>query len=69
LSTKCKRFAAKNVHAEFEFVLQLSKAKSFPEVTQIQIEFMQAQFSSFSKQLKALGDNYTKAIKDADKGQ
>jgi hypothetical protein len=57
----------KNVHASFEFVSELSKANSLPEVMQIQIEFVQAQFNSFSKQLKALGDSYTKVIKEVKK--
>jgi Phasin protein len=68
LVDQMQRFAAKNVHASFEFVSQLSKAKSFPEVMQIQIQFVQAQFNLFSKQLKVLGDSYTKAIKDVEKG-
>lgn len=67
LVDQTQRFAAKNVHAGFEFVSQLSKAKSFLEVMQIQIEFVQAQLDSFSKQLKMLGDSYARAIKDVEK--
>jgi len=67
LVDQMQRFAVKNVHASFEFVSKLSKAKSLPEVMQIQFEFVQTQFDSFSKQLKALGDSYTKVIKDVEK--
>ena len=34
---------------------------------QIQFEFVQTQFNSFSKQLKALGDSYTKVINEVEK--
>jgi len=60
--------AEKNIRSALEFVSKLSKAKSLPEVMQIQTEFMQSQFNAFSEQLRALGDSFTKAVKDAEKG-
>jgi hypothetical protein len=68
LVDQMQRFTATNVRASFEFVLKVSKAKSVPEVIQIQTEFMQAQFNSFSGQLKVLAHNYTEVVKDVEKG-
>jgi hypothetical protein len=68
LVDQMQRFAAKNAHASFEFVSKLSKAKSLTEAMEIQIEFMQAQFNSFLKQIKAIGESYTKIMKDVEKG-
>ena len=59
--------AEKNIRSTFEFVSKLSKAKSLPEVMQIQTEFMQSQFHAFSEQLMALGNSYAKVLKDAEK--
>jgi Phasin protein len=64
---KAQRFAVKNVHAAFEFVDKLSKAKDVNDAMKIQSEFVQTQLNSFSEQLKTLGQSYTKAASDAAK--
>ena len=62
LTEKMKTYTEKNISAYTECVGKLSQAKSFPEVIQIQIEFMQTQWNSFTEQARSLGEAYTKAV-------
>ena len=45
-----KSYAGKNIAAAQEYVNKLSQAKDFQDVSRIQTEFMQAQFSAFTEQ-------------------
>ena len=64
---KLKEMATNNVTATHECMKQLSQAKDFQEAFQIQSEFMQKQFNSFSEQAKSLGEVYTKVATEASK--
>lgn len=64
LGTKAKDCAEENVAIVRDYLHKLSLAKDFLEVVPIQTEFMQAQFKSFGRQVKSLGEAYTKAAKD-----
>ena len=57
----------KNISASTEYMHKLSQAKNFPEVFQIQTEFMQAQMNRFAEQVRSLGEAYNKAATDATK--
>ena len=57
--------AEKNIRSALEFVSKLSKAKSLPEVMQIQTEFMQSQFSALGEQTRTLGEAYARSAADA----
>ena len=46
---------------------RLSQAKNFPEVFQIQTEFMQTRMNRFAEQARSLGEAYNKAATDATK--
>ena len=59
---EAQRFSSDNIHATFEFLNRLVKAKDFQDVVQLQTEFMQAQMGSFADQFKALGESYSKAV-------
>jgi hypothetical protein len=67
LTEKMKTYTEKNISAYAECVGKLSQAKSFPEVFQIQTEFMQTQMNKFAEQARALGEAYNKAATDATK--
>jgi hypothetical protein len=64
LGEKAKESAEKNVAVARDYIHKLSRAKDFSEVVPIQAEFMKSQFESFSKELKSLGETYTKAATD-----
>jgi hypothetical protein len=61
LIEKMRTYTEKNISASTEYLHKLSQAKSFPEVFQIQTEFMQTQWNSFTEQARSLGEAYTKA--------
>jgi hypothetical protein len=67
LTEKMKTYTEKNISAYAECVGKLSQAKSFPEVFQIQTEFMQTQMNRFAEQARSLGEAYNKAATDATK--
>ena len=67
LTEKMKTYTEKNISASTEYIHKLSQAKSFPEVFQIQTEFMQTQMSRFAEQARSLGEAYNKATTDATK--
>ena len=67
LTEKMKTYTEKNITASTEYIHKLSQAKSFPEVFQIQTEFMQAQMNRFAEQARSLGEAYNKAATDATK--
>jgi len=67
LTEKMKTYTEKNISASTEYIHELSQAKSFPEVFQIQTEFMQTQMSRFAEQARSLGEAYNKAATDATK--
>ena len=61
LTEKMKAYTEKNISACTEYIHNLSQAKSFPEVFQIQTEFMQTQLNSFTEQARSLGEADNKA--------
>jgi len=65
LIDKAQRFSIQNVHATFEFLIKLGKAKDFGDAFRIQTEFLQGQMISLADQFKALGEAYSKAIADS----
>ena len=67
LIEKMRTYTEKNISAYTECVGKLSQAKSFPEVFQIQTEFMQTQMNTFAEQARSLGETYNKAATDATK--
>ena len=67
LTEKMKTYTEKNISASTEYIHKLSQAKSFPEVFQIQTEFMQTQMSRFAEQARSLGEAYNTAATDATK--
>jgi hypothetical protein len=67
LTEKMKTYTEKNISASTEYIHKLSQAKSFPEVFQIQTEFMQTQTNRFAEQARSLGEAYNKAATDATK--
>ena len=67
LTEKMKTYTEKNISASTEYIHKLSQAKSFPEVFQIQTEFMQTQMNRFAEQAKSVGEAYNKAATDATK--
>ena len=67
LTEKMKTYTEKNISAYTECVSKLSQAKSFPEVFQIQSEFMQTQMNRFAEQARSLGEAYNKAATDPTK--
>ena len=60
---KAKDCAEETVAIVRDYLHKLSLAKDFLEVVPIQTEFMQAQFELFGRQVKSLGEAYTKAAK------
>lgn len=64
LGEKTKECVEKNTAMARDYVHKLSQAKDLMEVMPIQTEFMQAQIESFGKQVKSLGETYTKAAAD-----
>src|SRR5262249_13061265 len=58
---------ALKVHADRKLTWLLSQAQNFPEVFQIQTEFMQTQMNRFAEQARSLGEAYNKAATDATK--
>jgi phasin family protein len=67
LIEKMKTNTEQNISASTEYIHKLSQAKSFPEVFQIQTEFMQTQMNRFVEQARSLGETYNKASTDATK--
>jgi hypothetical protein len=67
LIEKMKTNTEQNISASTEYIHKLSQAKSFPEVFQIQTEFMQTQMARFADQARSLGETYNKASTDATK--
>ena len=67
LIEKMKAYTEKNIAASTEYIHKLSQAKSFPEVFQIQTEFMQTQMNTFAEQARSLGEAYTKTATVATK--
>jgi hypothetical protein len=67
LTEKMKTYTEKNISASTEYIHKLSQAKSFPEVFQIQTEFMQTQMNRFAEQARSVGEAYNKAATDATK--
>src|SRR5438046_1240555 len=67
LTEKMKTYTEQNISASTEYIHKLSQAKSFPEVFQIQTEFMQTQMNRFVEQARSLGETYSKASTDATK--
>ena len=67
LTEKMKTYTQLNISAYADCVGKLSQAKSFPEVFQIQTEFMQTQMNTFAEQARSLGETYNKAATDATK--
>ena len=65
LTEKMKTYTEQNISASTEYLHKLSQAKSFPEVFQIQTEFMQTQWNSFTEQARSIGEAYTKAVTGA----
>ena len=61
LTEKMKAYTEKNISASTEYIHKLSQAKSFPEVFQIQTEFMQTQMNTFAEQARSLSEAYTRA--------
>ena len=67
LTEKMKTYTEKNISASTEYMHKLSQARNFPEVFQIQTEFMQTQMNKFAEQARSLGEAYNKAATDATK--
>jgi len=67
LNEKMKTYTEQNISASTEHIRKLSQAKSFPELFQIQTEFMQTQMNRFADQARSLGETYNKASTDATK--
>jgi phasin family protein len=67
LTEKMKTYTQQNLSASTEHIRKLSQAKSFPELFQIQTEFMQTQMNRFAEQARSLGETYNKASTDATK--
>ena len=61
ISEKLKNYAEQNIAAALEFVRRLNDAKTFQDVIQIQMEFMQTQLQSFGEQAKQFSEIYTRA--------
>jgi hypothetical protein len=60
LNKKLMSHATENVTATFAFLRKLSQAKTFEDVTKIQMEFMNKQFLSFNEQAIIIRQIYTK---------
>ena len=56
ISEKLKSYAEQNIAAALEFVRRLNDAKTFRDVIQIQMEFMQTQLQSFGEQAKQFSE-------------
>jgi len=54
LVDKMQRIAKQSVHANFELVSKLTKAKDFMDVMRAQTEYVQSQLGFFSEELKAV---------------
>jgi len=54
LVDKMQRIARQNVHANFEFMGKLTRAKDFMDVMRAQTEYVQSQLGFFSEELKAV---------------
>src|SRR6516164_2719446 len=67
LTEKMKTYTEKNISASTEYMHKMSQARNFPEVFQIQTEFMQTQMNKFAEQARSLGEAYNKAATDATK--
>jgi hypothetical protein len=64
LTEKMKTYAEMNISAYADCVGKLGQAKSFPEVFQIQTEFMQTQMNRFAEQARSLGEAYNSHGRD-----
>jgi len=67
LTEKMKTYTEQNISASTEYLHKLSQAKNFPELFQIQTEFMQKQMNRFAAQARSLGETYNKASTDTTK--
>ena len=67
LIEKMRTYTEKNISASTEYLHKLSQAKNFPELFQIQTEFMQKQMNRFAAQARSLGETYNKASTDTTK--
>lgn len=67
LFSEAQRFSSDNIHATFEFLNRLSKAKDIQDAIRIQTEFMQAQMGSFADQFKTISDSFAKAVSESTK--
>ena len=65
LNNKMKSHVERNIAAANEFVRKLSEAKDIQSFWQIQTDFMQAQWKTFSEQMKDLGETVTKSVTGA----
>ena len=65
LNKKLKDYSEKNIAAANEFIRKLSEAKDVQSFWQIQTDFMQAQWKTFSEQMKDLGETVTKSVTGA----
>ena len=65
LNKKLKDYSEKNIAAANEFIRKLSEARDVQSFWQIQTDFMQAQWKTFSEQMKDLGETVTKSVTGA----
>ena len=65
LNKKIKDYMEKNIAAVNEFMRKLSEAKDVQSFWQIQTDFMQAQWKTFSEQMKDLSETVTKSVTGA----
>ena len=65
LNKKLKDYSEKNIAAANQFIRKLSEAKDVQSFWQIQTDFMQAQWKTFSEQMKDLGETVTKSVTGA----
>jgi hypothetical protein len=65
LNKKLKDYIDKNIAAANEFVRKLSEAKDIQSFWQVQTDFMQTQWKTFSEQTKDLGETVTKSVTGA----
>ena len=61
LNKKMQNYTEQNIAAASDFSKKLTQAKDFGEFWRIQTEFMQAQGTAFSEQMKDLSDTATKS--------
>jgi hypothetical protein len=64
LVDKMQRIVTQNVHANFEFVSKLTRAKDFSDVMQAHSQYVQSQLSFFSEEMKAVKNAYEQTSAD-----